>query len=321
MADLTIGVDLGGTKIAAALVDREGGILGEDRRPTEAERGVEHVMANMAAAARAAAGDHLGRVSAVGLGAPGPLNIARGLIFKAPNLPGWDDVPVVSLLQERLGGLPVFLENDANAAGYGEWAVGAGRGTRNMIYLTISTGIGGGIIIDGRVYHGRDDAAGEVGHMTVEPDGPPCGCGRRGCWESLCSGTAIAAEMARRLAAGARSRALDLAGGDPQAVNPAHVAQAAREGDTEAAAVLEKAFFYLAVGITNLIHFLNPEMVVLGGGVAKLGDQLFIPVRRLVQERAYPALVKDLPIVPAVLGDRVGVLGAAMVAQDALGRS
>ncbi|MGE5599209.1 MAG: ROK family protein, partial [Bacteroidota bacterium] len=163
MGELTVGLDLGGTKIAAALVDREGAVLGEDRRPTEAERGVEHVIGNLVAAVRAAAGDRLNRVSAVGLGAPGPLNIARGLIFKAPNLPGWDDVPVVRLLRERLGGLPVVLENDANAAGYGEWALGAGRGTRNLIYLTISTGIGGGIIIDGRVYHGRDDAAGEVG--------------------------------------------------------------------------------------------------------------------------------------------------------------
>ncbi len=316
MNKLTIGLDLGGTKIAAALVAPDGSILAEDRRPTEADRGVEAVLDNLVAAARQVAGRDQARVSTIGLGAPGPLNCREGLIYKAPNFLGWDDVPIVRLLEQRLG-IPVVLENDANAAGYGEWALGAGRGTRDMIYLTISTGIGGGIIIGGEVYHGRDDSAGEVGHMTIEPDGPPCGCGRRGCWEALCSGTGIGAAMARRLAEGARSTALALAGGDAAAVTSAHVAQAAREGDPVAREVLDEAFFYLALGITNLIHIFNPEMVVLGGGVAKLGDQLFTPVRALVRERAYPAMVRDLPIVPAALGDRVGVLGAAMVAQVA----
>ena len=142
---------------------------------------------------------------------PGPLNCREGLIYKAPNFVGWEDVPIVRLLEDRLG-VPVILENDANAAGYGEWMLGAGRGTRDMIYLTISTGIGGGLIIDGKIHHGRDDGAGEAGHMTVDPDGPSCGCGRRGCLEAFSSGTAIAAAMVRRLEAGAQSAALALAG-------------------------------------------------------------------------------------------------------------
>ena len=246
---------------------------------TEADRGVEAVVGNIVDAVRQVAGAELERVAAVGLGAPGPLNCKAGLIFKAPNLPGWDNVPIVRLIEERLH-IPTVLENDANAAGYGEWAAGAGKGTRDMIYLTISTGIGGGLIVGGQVYRGRDDGAGEVGHMTVEPDGPFCGCGRRGCWEALCSGTGIAGAMARRLAEGAKSSVLYLAGGDPGAVTSAHVAQAAREGDPEAQGVFDKALFYMALGVTNLIHLLNPEMVVIGGGVAKLGDQLFIPLRR-----------------------------------------
>ncbi|MGE5550590.1 MAG: ROK family protein [Bacteroidota bacterium] len=314
MSDLTVGVDLGGTKIAAALVGPEDRILAEDRRPTEAERGVETVVGKIVEAVRQVAGGDLGRVTAIGLGAPGPLNCRKGLVHKAPNLSGWDNVPIVRLLEDRLG-IHTVLENDANAAGYGEWAAGAGKGTRDMIYLTISTGIGGGLIVGGRIHHGRDDGAGEVGHMTVVPDGPPCGCGRRGCWETLCSGTGIAAAMVRKLAGGAESRVLALAGGDPKNVTSAHVAQAAREGDPAARAVFDEALFYMALGLTNLIHLLNPEMVVIGGGVAKLGDQLFVPLREMVKKRAYPALVENLPIVPAALGDRAGVLGAAMVAR------
>ncbi|MGQ9780581.1 MAG: ROK family protein [Bacillota bacterium] len=317
MHDLTVGVDLGGTKIAAILVDGAGNVLNELRRPTEAERGREVVLENIVAAVRAVAGENFGRVAAVGLGAPGPLNRREGVIYQAPNLPGWQDVPVVRLLREELG-CPVFLENDANAAGFGEWALGAGRGTQDMIYLTVSTGIGGGLILGGRIHHGRDDGAGEVGHMTVLPDGPRCGCGRRGCWEALASGTAIARAMVEALAEGRKSRVLELAGGDPSAVDAALVARAAREGDALAREVLERAFYYLAVGIVNLIHLLNPEAVVIGGGVAKMGEELFGPVRRMVAERAYPAMVRDLPIVPAALGDRAGVIGAAMVARAAV---
>lgn len=314
MAGLTVGVDLGGTKVAAALMGPEGEILAEDRRPTEADRGVGRVIDNIVAAVRQVAGAGLARVAAIGLGAPGPLNCREGLVYSAPNLPGWEDVPVVRLLEERLP-VPVVLENDANAAGYGEWAFGAGRGTSDMIYLTISTGIGGGFILGGRIYHGRDDSAGEVGHTTVLPDGPRCNCGRLGCWEALCSGTAIAAAMVRRLAAGAWSSVPALAGGDMHGITAGHVAQAAREGDGEAKAVLDEAFFYLALGITNLIHLLNPEMIVIGGGVAKLGEQLFAPVRAMVGARAYPAMARDLPIVPAALGDRAGVVGAAAIAR------
>jgi len=312
LAKLTIGLDLGGTKIAAALVGPEGEILAEDRWPTVPERGPEAVSDDIADLVRKVAGDRWGEVSAVGLGAPGPLNIKLGLIYNAPNL-GWFDVPITRMLEKRLQ-LPLFLENDANAAGFGEWAVGAGRGTQDLVYLTISTGIGGGIVIGGRVYHGRNDSAGEVGHMTILPNGPRCGCGRLGCWEALCSGTGIANNMIHRLREGAPSTVWAMAGGDCAKVTSAMVAQAAREGDAEAEAAMEQAVFYLAVGITNLVHILNPEMVVLGGGVTNLGDQLFVPLRALVKERAYPNMVKDLPIVPAQLGDKVGVLGAAMVA-------
>ncbi|NLG83014.1 MAG: ROK family protein [Firmicutes bacterium] len=316
MHDLTIGGELGGTKSAAILLDGAGNILNEFRCPTEAERGREAVLENIVAAARAVAGEDFGRVAAVGLGAPGPLNRREGLIYQAPNL-GWQNVPIVRLLQEKLG-RPVFLENDANAAGFGEWALGAGRGTKDMIYLTVSTGIGGGLILGGRIHHGRDDSAGEVGHTIVLPDGPLCGCGRRGCWEALASGTAIARAAAEALKGGRESRIRELAGGDPAAVDAAMVARAAREGDALAREVLDRAFYYLALGIVNLIHLLNPEAVVICGGVSKMCDELFIPVRRMVAEWAYAAMVRDLPIVPAALGDRAGVIGAAMVARAIL---
>ena len=317
MEELTVGIDLGGTKIAALLLDSAGEILGEVRRPTGAEGGLGAVLRAIVDSVRDLAGKARGRIAAVGLGAPGPLNRREGVIYQAPNLPGWHDVPVVRLLAAELG-RPVILENDANAAGFGEWALGAGRGTQDMIYLTVSTGIGGGLILGGRIHHGRDDGAGEVGHMTVLPDGPRCGCGRRGCWEALASGTAIARAAVEGLAGGGESRILELAGGDPSAVDAALVARAAREGDALAWEVLERAFYYLAVGIVNLIHLLNPEAVVIGGGVAKMGEELFGPVRRMVAERAYPAMVRDLPIVRAALGDRAGVIGAAMVARAAV---
>lgn len=316
-----VAVDIGGTKILAALVSEQGGIVARHRADTPA-RGVDAVLDVIAASVRAvqqAARVPANQVVAAGVGAPGPLNPESGIVFEAPNLPGWRDVPLKARLEARLS-LPVFVEHDATAAALGEWWLGAGRGVHDLIYLTISTGIGGGIITGDQVVHGASGTAGEVGHMTIDVNGPPCSCGRStGCLEVLASGTAIARMAREAIAAGKRTAVLALAGGDPEAIGADHVEAAAREGDAVAAQIFTRAATYLGVGVANLLNLLNPARVIIGGGVSKAGDLLFDPVRRIARQRAFERPGRDVEIVPAALGDDVGAIGAAAVALQRAG--
>lgn len=318
-----IGIDLGGTKISTALVDSGGKILASDYRETNANAvdGPPAVIERMLGAARqvmTGAGVRPAQVAAVGVGAPGPLDIEAGILILPPNLPGWFRVPLKQQIEDGLQ-IATFLENDANAAGLGEHRFGAGRGVQHMIYVTVSTGIGGGLILDGKLYHGSSGAAGEIGHMTIKPDGPRCNCGNWGCLEALASGTAIAREGRERIARGVPTLIAELAGGDPERVTAKLVAEAAARGDVEAQRILAEAMEYLGLGIANLINLFDPELVVIGGGLMNLGERLFEPVRRVVAERAYVAKAHPVGIVPAALGDNVGVLGAAAVAQVRIG--
>ena len=255
-----IGIDLGGTKISTALIDSAGTIITHDYRETRATEGQKAVIERMLDAARrvmAQAGVNQAQVAAAGIGAPGPLDVEAGVVVAPPNLPGWDRVPLRRLIENRLG-ITTFLENDANAAALGEHRFGAGRGVEHMIYVTASTGIGGGLILNGRLYHGASGMAGEIGHITIMPYGPLCGCGNRGCLEALAAGTAIARQARARVARGAPTLIADLAGGDPERVTAKLVAEAASQGDVEAQEVLAEAMHPDGLigfrGVRNGVH-------------------------------------------------------------------
>jgi glucokinase len=318
--DVIAAIDIGGTKIALGLSDLEGRAALPFRRfPTGVARGPHRILEQALDELERMAGEAGARVAAVGVGCGGPLSRRRGLILSPANLPGWDEFPIVDLVRARLD-VPVVLDNDANAAALAEHEYGAGRGAENMIYMTISTGIGGGLIVGGRLIHGVGDAAGEVGHMIVEPDGVPCGCGARGCLETICSGTSIARRAAERLAGGARDSAL-LEGGGLKDITAKSVAEAARAGDAVASEVWDETIEHLALGVGNVIAAFAPEAVVLGGGVSTAGEQLLEPLRRRVNESVKIAPVEEIRIVQAALGGDSGVYGALILGRQALAAS
>jgi len=304
--DNVVTVDLGGTLIRSALINEKGEILARAERETLAQEGPEPVIGRIEACIR----DVARGTETISIAAPGPLDPWKGIVHQAPNLPGWREVPLADILHRDFK-VPVHLNNDANLAALGEHRFGAGQGRNDLIYLTISTGIGGGIISQGRLLIGAKGLAGEVGHMTLEPEGPPCGCGGRGHLEALASGTAIARRAVEEIEKGAESRIERLVKGDLEKITARVVAQAAKEGDALAISIFEEAGFYIGLGVTNLLHILNPQLVILGGGVSKAGDLLFDPVRATVKARAMPSYQEGLKIAPAALGDDAGLLGAA----------
>jgi len=313
---LVIGIDLGGTKISTALVDHSGEIITHDYRETQAAGGYQAIIARMLDAARGVmtqAKVAPAQVAAVGIGAPGPLEIETGLTLSPPNLPGWNRTPLKQLIADGLG-IPAFLEKDANAAALGEFHFGAGRGTKHMIYVTVSTGIGSGLILDGRLYYGANSMAGEIGHTTIAPNGPLCACGNRGCLEAMASGTAIANRARERVARGVPTLIADLIGDDLERITAELVAEAADQGDTNAQEILAEAMNYLGIGVANLVNLFNPQLVVIGGGLTNTGEALFEPVRRAIDRCAFPKPAQTVRVVQAELGEHVGVLGAAAVA-------
>jgi glucokinase len=313
-------IDLGGTKILSLVVDMLGEVHGVDVRPTEAHRGPDAVLRRMVESLTAAlveAGRGM-KLEAVGVAAPGPIDFEQGTVVEAPNLPGWANVPVVELIADMVG-CPAILENDANAAAWGEFTLGAGRGSRHLVYLTVSTGIGGGLVLDGRLYRGANGAAGEIGHIPLVEDGPRCGCGARGCLEALASGTAIARRAREALATGAAPILARLAGDEP--VTARTVYEAAVQGDAAAQAIMDEAGRHLGRGITAVVNVFNPDHIVLGGGVMKSGEMLLRPALAEVQARALRLARDHVQIALASLGDRSGALGAAMLARELVVRA
>ncbi|MGE3270942.1 MAG: ROK family protein [Chloroflexota bacterium] len=312
-----IGIDLGGTKIRAVVTRADGEILGEDVRPTDAETGQAAVIERLVASAHAAvvaSGLTASTIVAVGVTAPGTVDFHTGILHQPPNLPGWDAVPLAKILTERIG-LPAFLENDANAAAYGEWRHGAGMGLQHMIYLTVSTGIGGGLILNGGLYRGADGAAGELGHMTVDVNGPPHNCGMVGCLEVMASGTAIARQAQEAVEAG-RSPELARLAGIHGELTAAEVDLAADAGDPAAQEILARASGYLGVGLANYINIFNPEAIVIGGGVTRIGRQLLEPAFKLAKSRAFRLPSQRVRLSLAALEGRAEVLGVAALARD-----
>ncbi len=303
-----IGVDLGGTQVRAVRIDRDGQVYAFERADTAAASGPEGVAAQIAGLIAAVQGDvPADDVIGVGIGTPGPLDPFNGVVLEAPNLQGWRRVPLKELLEARTG-FAVEVGNDANVAALGEWRFGCGRGCQHFIYVTVSTGIGGGVIVDGKLLLGRKGIAGEVGHMTIETNGPPCGCGNWGCWEALASGTALAHFATEAIELGRPSLISELAGDEP--ISARHVAEAATRGDETALELMEREGELIGVGLTNLLHLFAPDQIALGGGVTKSMVLLEPYIRRTIDKRAMPPY-RDTPIQLAQLGGQVGVLGAA----------
>lgn len=250
-------------------------------------------------------------IEAIGIAVPGPIDPQTGNILTAPNLPEWVGLPIPRLITEATG-IPTFMGNDANLAALGEWQYGAGQGHSDLIYLTISTGIGGGVISDGHLLSGHKGLAGEVGHVTIWPDGPLCNCGQRGHLEALSSGPAISAYVAEQISTGRQSSIQP--GADTKAVS-----QAARGGDELAIEAFERAGYYLGLGVANYLMIFNPSIVILGGGVSLTGDLLLEPVRKAVKETALSEhYLEDLVITQALLGDDAGLYGALAFARTSL---
>lgn len=313
---LALGIDLGGSKILTAVVNARGKMLSRDQSITPVAKGQDAVIqAIIQSAGRALkqAGTVASKLAAVGVGAPGLSNPETGVLFTSPNLPGWRDVPLRDMIGQELG-QKTFLINDANAAALGELYYGAAKGARNLIYITISTGIGGGIVIAGDIYTGATGFAGELGHMTIDEDGPLCNCGNRGCWEALASGTAIARDARHLIEQGAKTSILDHASGDLHQVTAEVIHTAAQAGDSLAQELIAHTGYYFGVGLASLINLFNPELIVIGGGLSNIGDMLLEPAYRVAGERAFKQAYRAVRFSRAKLGHDSGVLGAAAFA-------
>jgi len=312
-----VGVDLGGTNVVVGLVPIEGGEPRSVRQLlTLAERGPEDIVNRVAAAVQEAIDDTLSEtgapresVAGMGIGSPGPLDRASGVVLNTPNL-GWVDVPLRGLLSSAVG-LEATLDNDANCATFGEWWQGAGRGLSSVVGITLGTGIGGGIVLDGELVHGASDAAGEIGHMSIDFTGRRCKCGNYGCLEAYCSGPNIAARAREGIESGAESLLADLVDGDLDQITAATVYEAVVLGDTYANEVMTETAKILGAGIANIINVLNPEAVVIAGGVTRAGPHLFVPLGAEVRRRAFRSAERACRILPAELPEMAGMVGAA----------
>jgi glucokinase len=309
-----LAIDIGGTKILAALVSPQGDIISQEYCLTLAHEGVEAVINRLLTTASNTldkANMEISQLEGLGIATAGALDTKRGIVTASPNLPGWHNVPLKDIITEKLG-VNVYLMNDANAAALAEYLLGAGRGAHNMIYITVSTGIGGGVIINGRLYSGVDGCAGEIGHMTIDVNGPKCNCGNSGCLEVLASGMAVAKEAITRVRRGESSQLSELVAGKLEDIDARIVGIAASRGDPLAFDIIAKAANYLGVGMVNLVNIFNPERIIVGGGMSHLGDMLLEPARRVVRERAFQLAAQSVSIIPSQLGDNAGVIGAAM---------
>lgn len=311
-----LAIDLGGTKIVAAVISSQGKIISQAYCLSLAERGPEAVIERVLSTARQAleqSNFQASEIEGVAMAAAGAVDMKRGLVTASPNLPGWHNIPIQDILVKRLGA-KTYLINDASAAALGEYWLGAGKGVNNLIYLTVSTGIGGGIIINRKLYLGTDGSAGELGHITVDPNGEKCNCGNIGCWETLASGTAIVKEAVKRLSQGEESRLIDLVGGKLENITAKTVASAARRGDALAYGVIARTAYYLGIGMVNIVNIFNPELIIVGGGVARIGKLLLDPAQKIVKERAFSLPGHTVRIVPAKLRDSSALIGAALFA-------
>ncbi len=310
--------DIGGTKMVTALVSPDGMIIDRYRQPTNAADGPEPVIQRFFTGIDLILdrnGIQPQQLCAMSIGVAGIVDIRNGTVNKAPNLPGWENFPMGNEIKEKYN-VPVYIVNEADANALGEQRYGAGMGLENVILITLGTGIGGGFVLDGKMYTGSSGSAFEVGHMVIREDGLDCGCGKKGCMETLASGTAIGREAKRRIADGEKSVLTDMVEGDVGKITAETVHLAAKKGDSLALQVIAGASYYLGLGIINLVTIINPEMVIIGGSVAEMDNLLLYPVRRMVKDESIPLMVEKLKIVKARLGEDGGLVGAAAYSLD-----
>ncbi|MEC0238723.1 ROK family protein [Paenibacillus dokdonensis] len=309
-----IGVDLGGTKIATGMLDQSGSLLARSQKATAGLKSADEVISTIVDTINEVRGEQ--DIAGVGVASPGMVDSKNGIISNGVNLPDWDGISLQSELEKRLG-ISVRLINDANAAAWGEYVYGAGRGSQSMVYVTLSTGIGSGLVLDGRLFTGSSSFAGELGHTVINPAGIQCGCGQRGCWETYSSGTAIARLAREAIAeAGIETHMTMLAEAEGVPLSAKHVFQAAGQGDQVAAETLEQVIHYTGLGLMNIIHSFNPDRIVIGGGVSRAGNAFFEPLIRKTEELILEPYRGTCTIKPAELRDDVGIIGAAALFVD-----
>jgi len=316
---------MGATKILAGVVDESGKIVGSFKRATKAHAGPDEVVERMAKTVEDAVSRarlQMSAITAVGSGSPGPLDPDKGIIWHSPNLPGWKDVPLADMLKQRLG-VPVFIDNDVNLGTLGEYALGAAKGAKDVVGIFPGTGIGGGLVLDGQLRQGFRKNAGEIGHMVILADGPYCGCGKRGCAESVASRTAIERDLRAALAAGRKSMIADMIKNEPgERITSGALAQAFRANDPLVTEIIGRSQYYLGLLTSAIINLVDPQVVVFGGGLVEaLGEDYLGPIRPIAYQ--YSLNQKDIDevkIVPAKLGDNAALLGAAVYARGKMAR-
>ncbi len=315
---LAVGIDLGGTNIRTALIDSSGEIRGIYNQSTYAELEMVQILENMADGIFQLLNDQkvkIEDVTGIGLGAPGFLSLDSGVIRFSPNLPTAKETPVVNILK-RLTNIPVYLENDANAAAIGEHWIGAGQGVDNLLCITLGTGLGSGFVLNGKVWHGSNDLAGELGHTTLFPDGLSCNCGRKGCLEAYASATGIVNRTQIALKEGRKSSLEKLFEKDEESLTSHTVYEHAERGDRLAREIFEETGRYLAISLANVLNLLDLEMIIIGGQVSKAGDLLLRPTIQEIERRAIRIKYYPIRIVQPKLGDHSGIIGAAKTAFD-----
>lgn len=310
-----LGIDLGGTNIVAGVIDGDYQIIATAKRKTNCPRPAEEIIDDMAAVALEAiekASLKAADIEAAGVGAPGSIDAKNGIVVYANNL-GFYDVKMAEMLKSRTG-IDFFVENDANAAAYGEFVAGAGKGTSDFVMITLGTGVGGGIIIDGKIHSGFNNAGGELGHTVIQMNGEMCTCGRQGCWEAYASATALIRQTKQAMIKYNDSVMWDICEGDINKVNGITAFDAMRKGDIAGKQVVDQYIYYIAVGLTNNINIFQPEMVCIGGGISKEGETLINPINEYLKGENYARYIdKKVVVKPALLGNDAGIIGAACI--------
>lgn len=313
MKPYAIGLDLGGTKIAAGLVTQQGDILHRYSTKAHSEQPPDYVMNVVEQSCRAlleTSGVNVEDIEAVGLGFPGTANGPAGIVLISSNLPAWDHFPLRDTLSRRLG-LPVVMDNDANLCAMGEYRYGAGRGTSTMCYMTVSTGLGLGIIINGQLHVGNTGTAGELGHVIIDIGGPRCTCGKKGCVMAYASGIGLSRMAYEQIAAGAKTSLCDVAPADRRRISGEQIAAAAAGGDEVARRIVSTAGYYCGVALSMIVQIINPELIVIGGGLTRIGTALLEPAMAAMREHTQPELWDSVRVEPWQLGDDLGIIGAA----------
>ncbi len=313
MAKERIGIDVGGTNVKIALVDNKGKIIYSNSIPTRAEMGYEYTINNMKESITELIKETKSdpkNIESIGFGFPGQIDYQKGIVRLAPNIPGWVNVPIAEIMEKEFG-IPTRVDNDVRCAALGELNYGAGQGCDNLICITVGTGIGSGLVINGKLVRGASNAAGEIGHIKLDMNGGPlCGCGDRGCLEAFASGPSIVALAEEYIKGGKSTKYRELANPD---ITPYIVSEAAKQGDPVAKRIFTIVGEYIGIGLASVVNLLNPEKIIIGGGVAAAGDLLLTPIKESLIKRAMPIAGSAVEIVPAQLGNSAGVIGASLL--------